>query len=115
MKAEGYSQMKMTRLFALLAVLALLVAACGGSTASPSPSADASKAAYKACLALDVGGIGVETFSVPHDAADPVGFLLRTSAGNVGFLTDLGHATRLVVERVRPSHALVLEAKTEVP
>jgi basic membrane protein A len=55
--------MKMTRLFALLAVLALLVAACGGSTASPSPSADASKAAYKACLALDVGGIGDKSFN----------------------------------------------------
>jgi phosphoribosyl 1,2-cyclic phosphodiesterase len=39
-----------------------------------------------------------------------VGFLLRTSAGNIGFLTDLGHATRLVVERVRPAQVLVLEA-----
>lgn len=59
---------------------------------------------------FDLGDVVVDTFSVPHDAQDPVGFLLRTSAGNIGFLTDLGHATRLVVERVRPAHVLVLEA-----
>jgi phosphoribosyl 1,2-cyclic phosphodiesterase len=63
---------------------------------------------------FEVGDVGVDTFSVPHDAYDPVGFLLRTVSGNIGFLTDLGHATRLVVERVRPSHALVLEANHDV-
>jgi len=63
---------------------------------------------------FEVGDITVETFSIPHDAQDPVGFLLRTSAGNIGFLTDLGHATRLVLERVRPAHALVLEANHDV-
>ncbi len=57
-----------------------------------------------------VGGVEVDAFSVPHDAMDPVGFLLRTSAGNVGFLTDLGHATRLILERVRSSNILVLES-----
>lgn len=64
--------------------------------------------------AFEINDVGVETFSVPHDAYDPVGFLLRTASGNIGFLTDLGHATRLVIERVRPSHALVLEANHDV-
>ena len=59
---------------------------------------------------FELGDISIDTFSVPHDAYDPVGFLLRTHSGNIGFLTDLGHATRLVMERVRPAHALVLEA-----
>src|SRR5881409_1383765 len=59
---------------------------------------------------FEVGDVVVDTFSVPHDACDPVGFLLRTPRVNVGFLTDLGHATKLVIERVRPSHVLVLEA-----
>ena len=63
---------------------------------------------------FEVGNIGVDTFSVPHDAYDPVGFLLRTNGGNIGFLTDLGHATRLVIERVRESHALVLEANHDL-
>lgn len=63
---------------------------------------------------FEVNDIGVETFSVPHDAMDPVGFLLRTSAGNLGFLTDLGHATRLTIERVRPANVLVLETNHDV-
>ena len=52
----------------------------------------------------------VDTFSVPHDAYDPVGFLVQTSGGNIGLLTDLGHPTRLAKERVRLANALILEA-----
>ena len=63
---------------------------------------------------FEVGDIMVETFMIPHDAQEPVGFLLRTSAGNIGFLTDLGHTTRLVLERIRPAHALVLEANHDI-
>jgi phosphoribosyl 1,2-cyclic phosphodiesterase len=63
---------------------------------------------------FELGDVLVDTFSVPHDAQDPVGFLLRTDAGNVGFLTDLGHATKLVLERVRKAHALVLESNHDI-
>jgi phosphoribosyl 1,2-cyclic phosphodiesterase len=61
-----------------------------------------------------IGDVTVDTFAVPHDACDPVGFLLRTSAGNVGFLTDLGHVTRLAVERIRPANVLLLETNHDV-
>lgn len=64
--------------------------------------------------AFEVGEIGVETFSVPHDAYDPVGFMLRTCGRNIGFLTDLGHATKLVMERVRASNVLVLETNHDM-
>lgn len=63
---------------------------------------------------FEVGDIVVETFAVPHDAQDPVGFLVRTNDVNVGFLTDLGHVTKLVLERVRPANVLVLEANHDV-
>ena len=52
-----------TRMFALLTVLALLAAACGGSTASPSASVDAGKSDYKACLSLDTGGPADKNFN----------------------------------------------------
>ena len=45
---------------------------------------------------------------------DPVGFLLETAAGNIGFLTDLGHVTKLILERVRSSHLLILEANHDL-
>ncbi|HXG48673.1 MAG TPA: MBL fold metallo-hydrolase [Methylomirabilota bacterium] len=63
---------------------------------------------------FEVGEVAVDSFSVPHDAYDPVGFLLHTAAGRLGFLTDLGHATKLVIERVRSAHVLVLEANHDL-
>ena len=61
-----------------------------------------------------IGDIHIQTFSVPHDAMDPVGFLLETNGGNIGFLTDLGHVTKLILERVRPSNLLILEANHDL-
>jgi len=63
---------------------------------------------------FDVGDLSVDTFSIPHDAQEPVGFLLRTSAGNAGFVTDLGHVTKLVIERIRPANVLLLETNHDV-
>lgn len=56
----------------------------------------------------------MDTFDIPHDAADPVGFLLRTTAGKIGFLTDLGHATKSVLQRVREANVLVLESNHDL-
>jgi phosphoribosyl 1,2-cyclic phosphodiesterase len=69
---------------------------------------------FQTGASFEIGDVTVESFSVPHDAYDPVGFLLRTPSGNIGFLTDLGHATKLVLERVRPAHVLVLEANHDL-
>jgi phosphoribosyl 1,2-cyclic phosphodiesterase len=63
---------------------------------------------------FEVGDIQIETFSVPHDAQDPVGFILRTASGNIGFATDLGHVTRLVTERLRAANVLILESNHDV-
>jgi phosphoribosyl 1,2-cyclic phosphodiesterase len=63
---------------------------------------------------FEIGDVGVESFSIPHDAQDPVGFLIRTATANIGFLTDLGHTTTLVLNRIKPAHALVLEANYDV-
>ena len=63
---------------------------------------------------FEIGDVMIDNFSIPHDAQDPVGFLLRTLSGNIGFLTDLGHATKLVIERVKPSQVLVLEANHDL-
>ncbi len=63
---------------------------------------------------FEVGDVTVETFDVLHDAQDPVGFLLRTPAGNIGFLTDLGQMTKLVLDRLRAANILVLESNHDV-
>lgn len=58
---------------------------------------------------FEAGEVMVESFSVPHDALDPAGFVVCTEAGKIGFLTDLGHVTRLVMDRVKDVAVLVLE------
>ncbi len=58
---------------------------------------------------FSIKDIDVRTFPVPHDAVDPVGFVLRNGNAALGFLTDLGHATRLVYERVRGVQTLLIE------
>ena len=63
---------------------------------------------------FELADLAVETFSIPHDAQDPVGFLLRTAAGNFGFATDLGHVTKLVLDRIRAANVLVLESNHDV-
>lgn len=63
---------------------------------------------------VDVGDVSIETFSIPHDAQDPVGYVLHTPSGNVGVATDLGHPTKLVLERIRAAQVLVLESNHDV-
>ena len=63
---------------------------------------------------FEIGDVAVETFSIPHDAQDPVGFLVRAPGVNIGFATDLGHMTKLVIERTRAAHVLVLESNHDV-
>lgn len=59
---------------------------------------------------FEIKDIAVQSFSVPHDAMDPVGFMLHHDGSSLGFLTDLGFATRLACERVRQAHTLFIEA-----
>jgi phosphoribosyl 1,2-cyclic phosphodiesterase len=69
---------------------------------------------FETGASFEIGDVGIETFSIPHDAQDPVGFMLRTSAGAIGFATDLGHVTKLVLERIRAANVLVLESNHDV-
>jgi phosphoribosyl 1,2-cyclic phosphodiesterase len=58
---------------------------------------------------FQVADITVQTFSVPHDAADPIGFVLHHGRASLGFCTDLGFATKLVHERLRNAGTVVIE------
>ena len=58
---------------------------------------------------FEIKDIAIQTFTVPHDAVDPVGFVLHHANHALGFLTDLGFATKLVYERVRAVQTLVIE------
>lgn len=59
---------------------------------------------------FDLEGTTVRSFLIPHDAVEPVGFVIRRGSRSFGFLTDLGHATTLVTESLRGVDALLIEA-----
>lgn len=63
----------------------------------------------RAGCSVAVSGFDVHPFSIPHDAADPVGFTISDGTVKVGFCTDLGSVTHLVRQRLKGCHALVLE------
>lgn len=63
---------------------------------------------------FEIGEIGVETFSTPHDAADSVGF--RFYAGNsvLGYATDLGHITPEIKKRLMGLECLFIESNHDI-
>ena len=58
---------------------------------------------------LAVGGIEVTPFTVPHDAREPVQYVLSDGAAKLGVLTDIGASTVHVEQVLSGLDALVLE------
>ncbi len=61
-----------------------------------------------------VGDLGVTAFSVPHDAADPVGFVVEHDGLRLGICTDLGASTDTVLRHLKGCQALILEANHDL-
>jgi len=57
-----------------------------------------------------LGDIGVSPFSIPHDAADPVGFRLYGGGVSISTATDLGFFSEEVYARVAGSTLVLLES-----
>ncbi len=61
-----------------------------------------------------VGDVRVEPFTVPHDAREPVQFVLGDGARRLGVLTDLGTSTAHVETVLSGCDALVLETNHDL-
>lgn len=57
-----------------------------------------------------IGDLTIESFSVPHDASEPVGFVISCGDESVGIVTDIGMPTALVRERLKKCRAVVVES-----
>lgn len=71
---------------------------------------DASWKVFESGARFAIGGLDIESFAVPHDAVEPVGFVFRFEERSLGLLSDTGHVTRLISERLRGVQALFVEA-----
>jgi phosphoribosyl 1,2-cyclic phosphodiesterase len=63
---------------------------------------------------FDVHGICFTSFSVPHDAIDPLGFVIENDGVKIAVVLDLGYLSNLVVERLKGCDAIVLESNHDV-
>src|SRR6202046_4069807 len=63
---------------------------------------------------FQVGDIGVRPFTIPHDAADPVGFTFRAEGIKVGVATDLGYIPLSVRDHLRGCDVLVMESNHDL-
>jgi phosphoribosyl 1,2-cyclic phosphodiesterase len=64
---------------------------------------------FQAGEEFTVGDMVIRAFSVPHDAADPVGFVVSANGIRYGHVTDIGSPTSLVRHHLRGCHLLALE------
>lgn len=59
---------------------------------------------------FQVGEFLVEPFSVPHDAYEPVGFIVSSAGVRIGVVTDMGMATTLIRAHLKTCRAVVVES-----
>ena len=63
---------------------------------------------------FSIGDIEIEPYTVPHDAREPVQFVLSDGAARLGVLTDIGAPTAHVQATLSGCDALVLECNHDL-
>ena len=63
---------------------------------------------------FQIADIEVTPFTIPHDAADPVGFTFRAEGVKIGFATDLGYLPASVKDHLRRCEVLVMESNHDL-
>ena len=81
----------------------------GTHAAMGSPDFDGLLGTARDGEAIDLGGLQLTPFTVPHDAREPLQLSCTDGATKLGVLTDLGHATKHVLTHLRACDALLLE------
>ena len=69
---------------------------------------------FQAGASFQLGDIGVQSFTIPHDAADPVGYALTSEGIHIGVVTDLGYLPDSVKWHVAGSQLLLLESNHDI-
>jgi hypothetical protein len=69
---------------------------------------------FQAGQPFEIGDIAVSPFTIPHDAADPVGFVFRAEGIRMGFTTDLGYIPPNVKAQLQSVDLLLLESNHDL-
>jgi phosphoribosyl 1,2-cyclic phosphodiesterase len=69
---------------------------------------------FQAGSTFTIGDIEVDSFTIPHDAVDPVAFSFRTQGLKISQVTDLGYLPDSIKVHVSGSDLLVLESNHDL-
>ena len=65
-------------------------------------------------VTYDICGIGVTPFSIPHDAADPCGYIFSNGEKKFATATDIGIMTDSILSRLYGCDSVLLESNHDV-
>jgi phosphoribosyl 1,2-cyclic phosphodiesterase len=69
---------------------------------------------FQAGKPLQIGDISVSPFTIPHDAADPVGFVFQAEGVRMAVATDLGYIPPNVKAQLKSVDLLLLESNHDL-
>jgi phosphoribosyl 1,2-cyclic phosphodiesterase len=69
---------------------------------------------FRAGAGFSIGDIAITPFTIPHDAADPVGFVFVAEGIRIGLATDLGYMPSNVSVQLRGCDILMLESNHDL-
>ncbi|MGM0471313.1 MAG: MBL fold metallo-hydrolase [Bacillota bacterium] len=63
---------------------------------------------------LELGDLEIESFAIPHDAVDPVGFTMTCQGSKLAIATDIGYMTEEIMEHLSGSQFVILESNHDL-
>ena len=89
-----------------------------GTEADPAVKADPARLPavnyFRAGEAFSIGDIAISPFTIPHDAADPVGFVFSAEGARLAIATDLGYMPPNVQAQLRRCDLIMLESNHDL-
>jgi phosphoribosyl 1,2-cyclic phosphodiesterase len=69
---------------------------------------------FESGRSFQIGDIGVQPFTIPHDAVDPVGFVFTVEGVRIGYVTDLGYMPTNVKLALKRCDGLLVESNHDL-
>jgi phosphoribosyl 1,2-cyclic phosphodiesterase len=81
---------------------------------SGSPSLPSGVETFQAGRSFSIGDFDIASFTIPHDAADPVGYTLTAEGIKIAIATDLGYIPDSLRVHLRGTDLLLLESNHDL-
>lgn len=69
---------------------------------------------FQAGSAFTIGDLEIQSFTIPHDAVDPVGYCIRAEGVKIAVVTDLGYMPESISFHLRGTNCLLLESNHDL-